>query len=289
MEGLLFRDLFGGNDSILFARVRCLLAAQRTGFNLGDFNNYPKWFRNDSIVELAQAGVYQGVANIEEYVKFAYDEFSPYLNCCEESLGRKIRFIGYENGQCEFLSLYTQNIRLNPSTTAAPSETVQFLGGLKIYLDFEQRYFKRFNVFFTDDFLRIFIGVFLNSENTQRYVCGVADGVCASTLNVTANANNLTCEEQLLTLPAADGGKYYIDGKSQGCRALHAVFAATNPMIHCAHLSYTPLEDPNGSIKCQTSKGTLPSSLFTERELQMLKDYATSKGLDPELGHNYIG
>jgi hypothetical protein len=288
IEALLFKDFFGGNDSILFARLRCLIAVQRTGFEVGDFASYHKSFRDNSIMELAQAGTYQGAASIEEYVKFAYAGTSPFIGCCNDYIKQKLQFVGYENGQCEFLAFYARKAELIPNTTAAPLEPFQFVNALKLYLDFEERYIKRINVFFTDDFLRIIFDLFLNSANTRQFVCGVANGPCSSTLNITANASNLTCEEQLLTLPSADG-LYYVDGKSQGCRALHAAFAATNPVNHCAHLSYAPLEDPHGNIKCQTSKGTLPSSLFTERELQMFNDFATSLGIDPVLGHTHVG
>jgi hypothetical protein len=288
VEGFLFRDLFGGNDSILFARLRCLLALQRTGFDIGDFASYPNSFRDDSIMELAQAGSYQGAASIEEYVKFAYAGTSPYVACCNDYIKREVKFVGYENGQCQFVNFLTRDFQLTPNATDAPLVPIQIVAGLKLYLDFEGRYIKRINVFYTDDFLRIFFDVFLNSTNTRQFVCGVVNGVCANTLNITVNASNLTCEEQLLTLPSTEG-QYYFDGKSSGCRALHAVFAATNPVNHCAHLSYTPLEDPHGNIKCQNSKGTLPSSLFTESELQMFKDFATSVGVDPVLGHTYVG
>jgi hypothetical protein len=135
--------------------------------------------------------------------------------------------------------------------------------------------------------LRIFFDVFLNSANTRQYICGVINGVCASTLNIPENASNLTCEEQLQTLPSTEG-QYYVDGKSSGCRALHAVFAATNPVNHCAHLSFAPLADPQGNIKCQSSKGKLPSSLFTENELQIYQDFAVSVGIDPVIGHTYV-
>ena len=289
VQGFLFKDFFGGNDSILFARIRCLLALQRTGFEFGDFAGYPKTFRDDSIMELAQAGTYQGASNIEEYVKFGYAGFSPYIACCNDYIKQKIKFVGYENGQCEFMAFYARNAELIPNATAAlPSDTFQIAAAAKIYLAFEERYIQRINLFYTEDFLRIYFDVFLNSTNTRRFVCGVVSGPCASILNITDNiSSNLTCEEQLMTLPSTDGA-FYIDGKSQSCRALHAVFAATNPVNHCAHLSYTPLKDPNGNIKCHTSKGTLPSSLFTERELQLFKDFAVSVGIDPILGHTYV-
>ena len=288
VEGSLFKDLFGGNDAILFARLRCLLALQRTGFDLGNFASYPKSFHDDSTVELAQAGMYQGASNIEEYVKFAYAGYSPYLACCNRVTEKKFRFVGYNNGQCEFLGSFTRSVQFISNTTAAPLEPFRLVAATKLYLDFEERYITRVNVFFTEDFLRIFFDLILNSSKTRQFVCGIVNGVCASTLNRTANASNRTCEEQLQTFPSMDE-QYHFDGKSQGCRALHAVFAATNPENHCAHLSFIPLEDPLGKVKCQTSKGALPSSLFTERELQMIEDFARSVGIDPAIGHTYVG
>jgi hypothetical protein len=45
-----------------FPKLRCAWALRQSGFDLYDFANYPKFFRNDSIVELAQAGQYQGAS-----------------------------------------------------------------------------------------------------------------------------------------------------------------------------------------------------------------------------------
>ena len=271
------------SDSILFAKLRCFLAFQRFGFNITDFATFPIAFRNDSVMELAQTGVYQGPSNIEEYAKFVSIKVSPYFSCCSGFIAREDKFLGYENGQCKFLSTVAYNYTMNPNTTAAIPTAFQVVAGFKLYFDFKERYIKRINVYYTDDLLRVVSDVILNSPNTRKFVCDVMNGPCANILNVTSN-----CEEQLLTLPSAEGEQYFIDGKSQGCRALHADFAAENP-DHCAHLSFTPLQDPNGSIKCQTSKGTLPSSLFTESELQTFKDFAESEGIDPELGHTFVG
>jgi hypothetical protein len=83
----LFRSLFtwipllvnATEGQILFPKLRCLLAFRRLGFAIDNFEQYPVYFRDDSIVQLAQAGVYQGATDIEEYVKFAFSGYSPYL------------------------------------------------------------------------------------------------------------------------------------------------------------------------------------------------------------------
>ena len=50
------------------------------------------------------------------------------------------------------------------------------------------------------------------------------------------------------------------------CRKLHAVFAAENAH-HCAHLSFKPMADPEGKVKCQESAQIPVSDLFSDDEL----------------------
>ena len=58
----------------------------------------------------------------------------------------------------------------------------------------------------------------------------------------------------------------YIDGNSKGCRMLHNYFAKTNP-DHCPHISFEADEDVNGIVKCNQSKGTVLTDIFTEEQL----------------------
>ena len=90
------------------------LPLQRTGFEIGAFESYPKSFRDDSIMELPQAGTYQGASDIKEYVKFAYAGTSPYIACCNDYTKRQVKFVGYYNGQCEFVTFYARNFQLLP-------------------------------------------------------------------------------------------------------------------------------------------------------------------------------
>ena len=269
-------------NSILFPKIRCALALYMAKFNISNFEMYPEYFRDDSVMQLAQAGSYKGAENIEEYVKFAFPAFSPYLNETDKSNDTsKTEFLGYNNGNCEALILFKNRFFFNPDTTDSPP---QFDGVfmLKLFFDFKNRYVKRINVFYTEDFLRVFFDVALNSDNTRRFVCkDVIEGPCSSIVNATNS-----CEDTLISLPTADAPSNYVDGYSQGCRALHSVFASTNPINHCAHLSFTPIVDPSGYIKCQNSSLTPPTDLFTDEDLNKLSDFAASFGMDPVLGHN---
>jgi hypothetical protein len=272
---------------ILFPKLRCLLALRRSGFALDKFDDYPTFFRNDSIVHLAQAGVYQGVTAIKEYDKFAYNGYSPYLlNVSNPTSGRnlKIKALGYRNGQCEFLTIFKRKAILNPSTTSN-IPIFNFASMVKIFFDYELRYVSRINVYFTPDFLRVFFNVGLNSQNTRRFICNeVMTGPCGQMLNQTTEASE-KCEAALQALPAVEGNMSYFDGNSFGCRALHASFALSNP-LHCPHLSFAPLADNLGRIKCQDSKLVSPLDLFSESDLQTYRTFVQSRGINPILGHD---
>ena len=57
---------------------------------------------------------------------------------------------------------------------------------------------------------------------------------------------------------------------------MHAVFAAENAH-HCAHLSFKPMADPKGKVKCQESAQVPVSDLFSNDELARFADFAVVK------------
>jgi hypothetical protein len=275
---------FSTNDFLLFARLRCYLAVYLSGFAIEKFDQYHVYFRNDSVVQLAQAGLYEGANNIEEYVKFGFADYSPFLTMEDPNNPKpKISFETYKDGQCQFIALYKKGAYMDPANTRAALR-FEYVTMVKLFYDFRSRYFSRANVYFTNDFLRLFFDDLLNSDPTRKYVCEqVMAGPCQSQLNIT---NATACEETLKRLPTLEGSNNHFDGYSQGCRSLHAFLASTNPTLHCAHLSFTPLVDPNGKIKCQTSLFVPPTDLFSEADIQALRNHAQKYNIDPDLGHN---
>jgi hypothetical protein len=80
-----------------------------------------------------------------------------------------------------------------------------------------------------------------------------------------------------------EGDLSAIDGKSLGCKMLHASFVPENDS-HCAHVSFKKQKDNNGLVKCQKTKETAPESLFTQDMLDYFANVAVNKyGFDPEL------
>ena len=64
-------------------------------------------------------------------------------------------------------------------------------------------------------------------------------------------------------------------------QAACAVFAAKNSN-HCAHLSFKPMADPKGVVKCQESAQLQVSDLFSDDELANFETFVEEVGFEPD-------
>ena len=147
----------------------------------------------------------------------------------------------------------------------------------KFFYNARKNYVAKWNVFYEDGWLSYF-GDLLNNSLVHDYLCSVMKDSCGFNVDTTG-----PCQDQLAALPTATNG-VYIDGNSQGCRALHGVFAEINT-DHCAHIAFPPTKDPNGKIKCQQSEGIDVMDLFTEDDLTKFRQFEVDNGIDPAIGY----
>jgi len=100
-------------------------------------------------------------------------------------------------------------------------------------------------------------------------VCGTMQANCGDTWAENGLESIEGCTTRLDALPVSEGDGY-VDGNSKGCRVLHAVFASENS-DHCPHLSFEPMTDVNGKIKCQVSANNSPDELFNDVDFAALE------------------
>jgi hypothetical protein len=271
----------------ILQNLRCLVSFFRLGYAPEKYDQYNKFFRNESIMQVAQTGHYDGPNAIEEYTKFTDPSFTPFVKATKLTIPR-FRSNGYNrtSGLCEFFTSYKIRWTLDPNLTSVP-ESFDMVSMAKIYFHLKERYITRINAYITPDFGRLISDAALNNDRVRSYICSqVYFGPCGSIVNTTSTPSQTVCESRLAALPTTEGTTQYIDGDVQGCRFLHAVFAEHNPTTHCFHLSFEPMTDPMGNIKCQKSKGTSPTELFTETDFKRYTAYAKKVGIDPIKGHN---
>lgn len=246
-------------------------------FDLMDLDRYDQFFRNDSIMILPQAGTYQGVESIKEYVGFTTSSHSPYFS--KDALADyAFEFKGYDatTGLCEANS-YLRNDYVFDETRAAYAAEVGVAAMAKIYYDPVEHYVPRVNVYYAEPWLVFFFDTMLHTPTTQRFLCrDVMQHSCGWTID--------NCQDRLAALPAlTDQG--YADGNCVGCRALHGAFALTNPQGHCPHVSLSPTRDPNGKTKCQVSQNISVSDLFSKADLDAYWKMAAEFGINGTLGY----
>lgn len=242
---------------------------------------YKDLVSDNGAMQLSQAGIYVGPEAIQEYGSFL-TETSLFLAASEND-DFKIQYMGRQgDGQCVFdvgITWY----HLHDAATSAFAAEYEYPIMFKALFPRGKKA-SRVNVYFAPGFFEQVFTRILDSSKTRQTVCDIYENQCASLLAETS----VECLTAVNNLPVSEGANNWIDGNSQGCRALHGAFATFNPETHCPHLSFSGQADVNGEIKCQNSLGITPEELFDDSDFAFWNEYCNDRGFDPEVGFREI-
>jgi hypothetical protein len=260
-------------NKLTYSEDQCVKDFAALEFRLDDYQSYQTYFRQDSLMASAQTDEYVGPEDIEEYVRFA-DDSSPY-RAQYKVLNQLFALKKFDasTGTCQFNVLSTVHCDMDPELALDVSYQVATM--LNLYFELNGNFISRINVYYAEPFLQFSFGETLNTEQTRNFVCEVIETNCPETYALNGKMSREVCVERLNALPVVTNDSY-VDGNSQGCRFLHAAFAASNEK-HCAHLSFLPQEDPKGRIKCQTSHNISVTDLFDADDMALFNSYIVSK------------
>ena len=188
------------------------------------------------------------------------------------------QFRGYDpdSGVCHFRYIIFAEQEMDPTTvdTAAAPNGYRFTIVLHLDMDYTIKKFTSVPVYMDLPLVDFLIGSLLNSDATREYVCSIMANNCGMADD--------HCLQRMVALPVA-GLNTRIDENNQGCRILHAAFAATNP-AHCAHIAFDPTPDPNGKIKCQVSEQLKAEDFFTPEDFEAFSTFQKEVGISPGVG-----
>ena len=260
-------------------KEQCGAAIRNLGFNIVDYARYPKFFRNDSFIQLAQAGVYKSPPDIEEYVLFADAQGSPYLDETYQPVKpgctRSRQLEPTDDGLCQLAVYRTAEYRFKPSLA---NGTLRTNIGLVMKIDPEEEKVTEVFVLFARKFLKDFFTA-LATPQVRSFICDTLekcpDAWKHSGLDTEPRG---TCEARLAELPVAESDMLYVDGNSYGCRVLHGAFASKNDK-HCPHISLEPMVDFKGKTKCSVSSFAAVRDLFDEEFIDGYLDFADDMGI----------
>ena len=202
---------------------------------------------------------------MEEYMRFP-SVSSPWL-LEADSVAKKfmVHSVDQDTRKCTFLLYETGLFKLDKSTVQEGSLLLNSL--FKLTYSYDEGYLPSVLICFTPQFIAAYFGTVTNTDKTRNKICEVSEGCEGVNVGLTREQ----CTKTLESLPILTNVTY-LDGKDFGCRVLHAAFAERNDK-HCPHISFEPLEDSNGKLKCQTSANIQVSDHFDDL---ILKDYVSA-------------
>jgi hypothetical protein len=263
--------------------MRCGVALLNSGFALYDIPNYSKWYEDDSVLHLPEVGQYVGIEAIAEYVGFIFSPYASVIYNPTPELNQDIP-ISADGNECTFLSMGVQSTHTNPAITGEDTVSIDTVVAIRSTFTItdpstvnpQTIKMNKTDVYYPKPFLVVFFEA-LYTNGVARFVCEIMKNNCNSVF-ATDNCYNSVdqCVEEMLSLPSSEEGNG--DGKSFGCRLIHASFAAMN-MSHCPHISFVPKYDESCYLKCQESKGHSSQDFFHPQELAMFENYSESVGL----------
>lgn len=124
---------------------------------------------------------------------------------------------------------------------------------------------------------------YANSTSLVNGTCRVMEDVCPEVYKANGFSDQGDCIKRMDSLPVAtknSRGLYTVEGNSSGCRHLHASLAVRSPETHCAHLSFTPMDDPDGKVKCSVSEDLSNEDFFSPLDMHLFQAVALETGMN---------
>ena len=250
-------------------------------------------YSDASVFRLAQAGIYKGARNIEEYQLFfsgVEDPNAAIWNNCPAENGQGFARLNHANAtHCDVTVSTILRGRFNPGKTLdvfLNESLISYSFGQRMLFSYSSELSSveilKHDVYYPKRFIHL-TAEYGSGAKQALDVCRIMDTHCP---NVTA-ANGFTsiedCVSKLVTLPKATinaHGIATVDGNSVGCRTLHASLVVKDDK-HCPHLSYIPMVDRDGKYKCQLQgeNNMTPSAIFSEEDLSLFEHNGISSGL----------
>mmetsp|Transcript_3826 Transcript_3826/g.6863 ORF Transcript_3826/g.6863 Transcript_3826/m.6863 type:complete len:339 (+) Transcript_3826:89-1105(+) len=280
-----------------FEKCMCFYALLGSGLDLGNSTTFSSAFNDVSVQNFAQTGQYVGVDGISEYLSFVKGGERGFVK--DYVLMGQPLFLdmtGSTMEQCVATTAERRRLSFNPLYSQDNQDMcVDVVAGSTLYYTMTRNpeapvTIQKVNVWFPDELISETFPSVANTMATSEFVCDTIVNTCGYDTSSKKKAHKKRgkswmkskskkamkeCMKTLNSMPSFGSGELsYIDGNTKGCRILHSVFANTNPN-HCPHISFEADEDVNGLIKCNESKQTPLTDLFTEQQLGLFK-YATS-------------
>lgn len=251
----------------------CMESLVDSEFDLIEFDRYEEWFAENTKLELPEVGIYTGPSGISEYVQITVSKY--FENDSRYIYGPDVIPLRIASKD-ECVVLATFGLKSNMSPVYTRGGLLERGVGAKIYYSAEPFKVSQIYIYYSYDYQDHLFRTFLDTDIVRDDICKLMENKCGDIYKYN-NLTQQTCQEKWDALPINEEGAL-IDGNSKGCRIVHASMAALNEK-HCPHISFLPVEDDDGKVKCQESGMRSPMDVFTQWELDKIREAAAEHGL----------
>jgi hypothetical protein len=160
----------------------CLVGFGGLDFDTSSYERYDEYFRDDSVMTLAQAGRYIGPEDIEEYVQFGDTSTPEHISFYESAvrIATVPQFKGVsDDGTCEFLILVTD--QFNTSATISRASTHNAAIMTRIFYELSDKKVSSLSLSYSQLYLDFFFVDLLNTARTRIFICSVLEDDCPDT------------------------------------------------------------------------------------------------------------
>jgi len=275
--------------------VNCVQSARQAlaGLTPGSGNDLTTIYDENSVLRLAQGGVFTGASNIFEYQGFVSAGEDPWASLWRDCAleGKAFMQLNHADANtCDVTLATIDQTLLNQDriqSSLKDTSWLHFVFGQRIKFSYTEDLssitFMDHDLYYPSDFVGTVVGS-NEPEIVREDICNVMQDRCLDIFEQNNFTSTSDCVDAMSSLPPVtvnSQGLATIDGNSLHCRNLHANLASQN-LKHCPHLSLKPIPDDAGKLICQEEGENNASveDLFTERDLSLFEHAAHSFGLD---------
>lgn len=254
-----------------------------------DVGRWQEVYSADSVLTLPQAGEYIGQDAILEYLAYFSEGRNPLSglwNFCGIQDSHILRLNSAGKGFCDVSFADVTQAQINERLVLNEQVWLKTVFGRRLRIEYPESKasFKVIteNIFLPPAVVGHFSAV-AQPLSVAASACTVLGSFCPAEFTANDFNDTLSCTEKMMSnLPLTTlnkSARKTYDGNSTSCRHLHASLAALNPKTHCPHVSFDPVEDPNGKVKCHESDNFLIEDYFATEDFTLFRETAEAHGL----------
>lgn len=205
-------------------------------------------------------------------MKFA-TTFSPYFeDYTQKEVSARPAGFNETAGTCDILAMATRNSEMSAENARPVHQEVGMM--VKITFNARKNKVQKYSMYSPPQYIRDLFKNGLSGLRTDSFVCRTLRDSCSEVYKANGSPSMNECMRMLRRLPMLT--KDYC--------VVHAVLAKSNP-AYCPYISFSPLADNKGKIKCQSSSMIPIGDGLSTFDMAMFNSFLASHDIDPDVGY----